>query len=98
MKIELLLRKLSDFYSLSIQECGNSGNSILLLGQNIRIRFERETLHFETKDGKFEIPAAEIEDFNFFSKTKHCKIKLRNAVMRIYPESDKHFKFFFRID
>jgi len=91
MKVELLLRKLSDFFSLSVQELGNT---IVLAGGNIRIKFEGRTLHLETEEGELKIPEEQIEDFDFFSKTKHCKIKLRNGVMRIYPEEGKRFRFF----
>jgi len=94
MKLELLLRKLSDFFSLTIFDVEDK---IILRGSNIKIKLDGKTLQVETEEGKLEIPEEQIEDFNFFSRTKHCTIKLRNGVMRIFPEGER-FKFFVKID
>ena len=93
MKLELLLRKLSDFFSLTILDFEDK---VVLTGSNIKIKLDGKTLQVETQEGKFEIPEEQIEDFNFFSRTKHCTIKLKNGVMRIFPEGER-FRFFIKI-
>jgi len=94
MKLELLLRKLSDFFSLTILDIEDE---IVLTGSNIKIKLDGKILQVETQEGKLEIPEEQIEDFNFFSRTKHCTIKLRNGVMRIYPEGER-FRFFIKLN
>lgn len=94
MKLELLLRKLSDFFSLTLLDVEDK---IVLTGSNIKIKLDGKTLQVETQEGKFEIPEEQIEDFDFFSRTKHCTIKLKNGVMRIFPEGER-FRFFIKIN
>jgi len=91
MKLELLLRKLSDFFSLAIHEIGDT---VILTGSNIKIKLDGKTLQLETEEGRLEIPEELVEDFKFFSRSNHCTIRLKNGVMKIYPEG-KNFRFFF---
>lgn len=93
MKLEFLLRKLSDFFSLTIHDIEDR---VVLRGNNIEILLDGKTLKLRVSQGEFEIQEEQVEDFKFFSKTKHCTIKLKNGVMRIYSEEGS-FRFFVRI-
>jgi len=94
MKLELLLRKLSDFLYFTIID---SGDSIILKKDNMSIRLEGNVLRIETEEGVVEVEEDSVEDFKFFEKTKHCTIRLKNGIMRIYKEDDR-FKFFVKLE
>lgn len=93
MKLELLLRKLSDFFSLVIHE---AEDTIVLTGSNIKVKLDGKTLQLETDDGELEIPEEQVEEFNFFSRSKHCTIRLKNGVLRVYSDGES-FRFFFAL-
>ena len=93
MKLELLLRKLSDLLSFTIVD---SEDGIVLKGSNMEVRLRGNVLRIETQEGLLEIEEDRIEDFTFFERTRHCTIRLKDGVMRIYSEEGK-FKFFIKI-